>query len=72
MSDFLQEGDKETLPERQRDARWLFLGLIILVPILLALFGGLFKAGQNVAEEPRDVLKPAPIESREVKAPGQP
>jgi hypothetical protein len=72
MSDFLQEGDKETLPERQRDARWLFLGLIIAVPILLALISTMFGVGQRVAEEPQDILKPPPSASAEAKASGQP
>ena len=70
--DSFQKGDLETLPERQRDARWLFLGLIIAVPILLALISSMFKVGQNVAEMPKDSLKPTPIATREVKAPGQP
>ncbi len=70
--DFLQKGDQETLRERQRDARWLFLGLIIAVPLLLILLASIFKVGQKVAEEPKDMLKPAPIAAPVTNAPQQP
>lgn len=72
MSSWMEKNDQEPLPERRRDARWLFLALAIVVPVLLILIGSMFMAGRNVAEEPRDMLKPTPVPTVEVKAPGQP
>lgn len=72
MSSWMQKEDQETLPERRRDARWLFLSLAILVPVLLFLISSIFKGGQEVADQPKDLLKPTPIPTVGAKAPGQP
>lgn len=72
MSSWMQKEDQETLPERRRDARWLFLAFAILVPLLMILFGSMFKAGEKVAQEPTDMLKPTPVPTVAAKAPGQP